>query len=450
MLNISTNSIQGRLDAERYSTLKSVEGKKTGKVLIRIFKWAIFLTFVALLLPWTQNVRSGGVVSTLLPDQRPQLIQSIIAGRIDKWYVREGQFVEKGDTIALISEIKDAYFDSQLLDRTREQLDLKKQTVDAYGQKEEAQESQLGAMADQVGLQTEQARIELQQARLRVENDSIGYIAAKINYETAKYQFERMDTLFRQGLKSMVDLEGRNLQMQQAKAREVEAKNKWMNSKNDLISLQLEISSIQTKFRNEYSKVLSEKLTTASSRYDAASTVNKLENQLSNYVIRQGFYYIKAPQDGYVTEMFVMGIGETVKEGQQIASIMPADYQLAVEIFVNPVDLPLMNIGQHVRLQFDGWPSIVFSGWPNVSYGTFGGEIYAVDQFISPNGKYRILVKPSEDSEPWPNALRFGGGANAMILLKDVPLWYELWRKINAFPPDYYKPQNAQGNDQKK
>jgi hypothetical protein len=40
-----------------------------------------------------------------------------------------------------------------------------------------------------------------------------------------------------------------------------------------------------------------------------------------------------------------------------------------------------------------------------------------------------------------------GGGANGIALLKDVPIGYELWRNINGFPPEYYKP--AAGDDLK-
>ena len=89
-------------------------------------------------------------------------------------------------------------------------------------------------------------------------------------------------------------------------------------------------------------------------------------------------------------------------------------------------------------MQFDGWPAIVFSGWPNTSYGTYGGEVFAIDNFISPNGKYRVLVAQDPNDHEWPDALRVGAGASSMTLLNDVPVGYELWRQINAFPPDYY------------
>ena len=274
---------------------------------------------------------------------------------------------------------------------------------------------------------------------MKVQNDSIAYEAAKINYITAKRQYDRIDSLYQQGLKSLIDLEKRNLKLQETKAYEVEAKNKWMNSRSELIALRIEVNNIQTKFRNDYAKVQSEKYTTLSNQFDAESMVNKLKNQYSNYEVRSGFYYILAPNDGYITKTYYTGIGETLKEGAPLVSMMPTNYQLAVELYVDPIDLPLLKRGQHVRIQFDGWPAIVFSGWPNVSYGTYGGTIYAIDQYLGENGKYRVLVRPDKKDHPWPAALRYGSGTKTMILLNDVPIYYELWRKINGFPPDYYK-----------
>ena len=110
---------------------------------------------------------------------------------------------------------------------------------------------------------------------------------------------------------------------------------------------------------------------------------------------------------------------------------------------MRPIDLPLVHIGEKVRVQFDGWPAIVFSGWPNVSYGTYGAEVVAVERFISENGKFRVLLAPDPDDHPWPKDVRAGSGAFTMALLDDVPIWFELWRQLNGFPPNYYQPQDA-------
>ena len=83
-----------------------------------------------------------------------------------------------------------------------------------------------------------------------------------------------------------------------------------------------------------------------------------------------------------------------------------------------------------------------------MSVGTYGGSIVAIDNFISTNGKYRILVAPDPDSDPWPDGIRVGSGVSAMALLKDVPIWYELWRKVNGFPPDFYR-ANESGTSEK-
>lgn len=450
MLNISKHSVSQFIDKERYDALKHVESKQSGKVFRRIIYATMIVGLIILFLPWTQNIRSNGSVSTLRPDQRPQTINSIIGGKIEQWYVQEGDFVHKGDTLLRLSEIKDDYFDDQLLERTENQLDLNKQSIGMYDDKIKTQTAQLSVLEEQRDLKLKQLAIKIEQTTLKVQNDSVTYSAARINLEIANYQYNRMDSLYQKGLKSLTDLEKRNLKLQSTKAYEIEARNKWLNSQNDLVNLQIELANTKMKYQSDVNKLLSDQFSTQSAKFDTETNVNKLANQLSNYEFRNGLYFITAPQDGYITKTNYTGLGEILKEGAEIITLMPARYDLAVEIFVDPIDLPLIRRKEKVRLQFDGWPAIVFSGWPNASHGTYGGMIYGIDQFISPNGKYRVLIAPDPDDYPWPDALRFGGGTSAMILLKDVPIWYELWRNINGFPPDFYKPIDQSANKDKK
>jgi adhesin transport system membrane fusion protein len=177
--------------------------------------------------------------------------------------------------------------------------------------------------------------------------------------------------------------------------------------------------------------------------------VTKLENEYTNYEMRNELYYVRAPQSGIINKALQRGIGETFKEGDRLVSIMPAEYDMAVETFVEPLDLPLVHIGEKVRIQFDGWPAIVFSGWPNVSYGTYGGIVVAKETFISDNGKYRVLLAPDPGDQEWPREVRVGSGASTIALLEDVPIWYELWRQLNGFPPNYYKPGNGTAKAEK-
>lgn len=438
MLNISKTSVSEFVTVKKFSSLESVERKKSGKILPRLIYSTLILFVIILFLPWTQNIRSNGFVTTLKPDQRPQSITSVIAGQIEKWYIKEGDQVKRGDTLLKIKEIKDDYFDENLLSRTNDQVELKRESILSYQDKVNVLNEQLNLLKDQRDISLSQTEIKIQQAKLKVQNDSSAYIAALANYQTSNYQYNRQDSLYRQGLKSLTELEAKNLKLQETRAYEVEAKNKWLNSKNELNSLKIELMNIALKYETDFSKIQSDKFSTISAKLEAESNLSKLENQYSNYSYRNGLYYILAPQDGFVRKTISAGIGELIKEGQEILTFMPENYDLAIEMFVEPIDLPLINIHEKVRIQFDGWPAIVFSGWPNTSYGTYGGTIYAVDQNISENGKYRVLVIPDPNDNEWPEELRVGSGTSNMLLLNDVPIWYELWRNINGFPPDFY------------
>lgn len=438
MLNISKNSVRSHVNISHYESFKMVQPPDRS-VRIRRVLWTMAVVLLGMLfLPWTQNIRAKGYLTALKPEQRPQTIQSVIGGRIEKWYVQEGDFVEKGDTILFISEIKDEYFDPELVSRMEQQIRAKQQAVVAYSEKITALENQIRALEANNKVKRMQAQNKLLQAGFKVESDSMNLEAIKINFEVAKQQFARMEELFKEGLRSLTEYETRKLRFQQDQASLVAAQNNLLSSRNELLNAQMELAAIDNDFMEKLAKANSDRSSAMSNLFEAEGTVAKMQNQLSNYQIRVGMYYIIAPQSGYVTQAVRVGIGENIKEGTEIVSIMPESYDLAVEMFIDPVDLPLIRTGNKVRFIFDGWPAIVFSGWPQLSNGTFGGKVFAIDRFISQNGKYRVLVVPDPEEEPWPEALRVGSGAEGIALLQDVQIWYEIWRQLNGFPADYY------------
>lgn len=441
MLNISNKKVAENINQDNYASLRLLNERLVKRILIKVLGVFFIIFLIFMFLPWTQNIQTRGYVTALRPDQRPQTIQSVIDGRLEKWFVQEGDYVAKGDTILFISDIKDEFFDPLLLDRTKDQIKAKESSVNAYMEKVKALDIQIDALLETGKLKLEQAENKLKQANLSVISDSIEYEAAKINYDIAIDQYKRMEELYKEGLKSLTDLETREQTVQRTQAAMISAENKLLKSRNEVINAKVELVSIQAQFRNSVAKAESEKSSAMSNMYNSEADVTKLQNQFMNYSVRSGMYYIKSPIDGYITKAIQAGIGETIKQGQQIISLMPANIEMAIEMYVKPIDLPLLVKGQPVRIQFDGWPAIVFSGWPNTSYGTYGGRVFAIDNFISENGYYRVLVKPDYEDFPWPDALRVGGGTRNLLLLKDVPIWYELWRQLSGFPPDYYKPQ---------
>lgn len=204
------------------------------------------------------------------------------------------------------------------------------------------------------------------------------------------------------------------------------------------------------EYNSKIAKALSDRFSTVSEMYNAEGELNKTRIQYENYAQRSQYYYIVAPQDCYITKAIKPGIGETVKEGDAIVSIMPADFAIAAELYIRPMDLPLIQLGSEVRFIFDGWPAFVFSGWPNQSVGTYKGKVVAIDNTVNEKGEYRILAAADPDDRPWPDALRPGSGARGIALLDHVPVWYEIWRKLNGFPPDYYQREEEEGKQDDK
>ncbi|WP_400080992.1 HlyD family secretion protein [Winogradskyella sp. R77965] len=450
MLNISNNPLNKKVDLSTFKSSNRVFHGRYYKYFNRFLGAFAIMGLIILFLPWTQNITGRGNVTTLTPDQRPQNIQSPIPGRIEQWFVREGDFVAKGDTIMKISEVKSEYFDPNLVERTAQQRNAKALSVGSYGEKVKALDRQITALINDRGLKLKQARNKLMQSKLKVQSDSIDLEAANTNKQIAQSQFDRTVALLKDGLKATRDVEDKRLKLQETEAKLISQENKLLTSKNEVINAQVEISRVTASYADKISKAQSDKFTAQSSQFDTEAQVTKLDNQYSNYKMRNALQFVTAPYDGYINKALRGGVGQTFKEGESLVGIMPAQVDLAVETFVEPIDLPLLNLGEKVRVQFDGWPAIVFSGWPNISYGTYGAKVVAIENFISENGKFRVLLAPDEEDHEWPKDIRAGSGAFTMALLNDVAIGYELWRQLNGFPPDYYQPEGAAKTKPKK
>ncbi len=416
----------------------------------RLKLWIVgFLVLLVLtvFLPWTQNIRSTGTVTTLFQEQRPQQLMSVNPGKIIKWFVKEGDYVKKGDTLIQLADIKDDYLDPNLVGRTEEQLVAKKQKAEFYVDKVEATDNQITAMEAGRELKISSLRNKLEQLRRKIQSDSAEWQAAIIDQNIAKLQYQRAKEMLDQGIISLVDFERRTASFQKAQASLTEKLNKYQNTTQDLVITQIDISNVQQDVAEKVMKARGEQASAQSDRAGTIAEVAKLENQVQNYRIRGSQRWLIAPQDGQIINAAKAGINEIVKEGEMIVHIVPDQVDYAVELFVKPFDLVLVDTGQKVRFVFDGYPAIVFSGWPSASSGSFGGKVIAVETNRSTNGLFRLLVVEDPRDRPWPPDLKMGTGAVGFALLKDVPIWYELWRNLNGFPPDFYKPSASEKKD---
>jgi membrane fusion protein, adhesin transport system len=433
MLNLSKNSIVKLTKIEDLETLRVLQTPKASKLLAKWVVGILALLFLIMFLPWQQNIRGNGKVTALDPENRPQQVETVIAGRIEDWRVQEGQYVHRGDTIMRISEVKDKFFDPEMLSRLKEQMNAKEASIEAKENKVQALENQIEALHNLLKFKLQQMNNKIKQAQIKVQEDSI-------NYEIAKNQLDRFQVLYDSGNISLN-------KYQQYELKVVETQAKYQNTQNNFAIVLVDLSTLEAEMMDKISKAESDLAATISDLNDAKGSLYKLRINYANMSKRNEQYTIIAPQDGHVVKALKTGIGETIKEGEPVVTVMPERPDIAVELYVKAMDVPLLEKAREVRLEFDGWPALQFAGWPNVAVGTFGGRIQVIDYVDSKNGTYRILVTPDPDQEPWPEQLRMGSGVYGWAMLDEVPIWYEIWRQLNGFPPSLEEEPGKKENE---
>ncbi|QDV17211.1 hypothetical protein Pan153_18460 [Gimesia panareensis] len=444
------------------SSMPSLRLVRSSRLARRIAK-VLFLMLIATILlmmfaPWQQSVTGTGNVLAYSPDQRQQVIQATIKGKIARWgdEIYENAQVKKGQVIAEIRDLDESYaarLDMQLLN-SRQAVTAAGQHLEASQRALEASKTIVESYRDQV-----QAYETVKQETIAAQDSYIEVAAKKVKAEQQKLleleaaipqlqaEFDRMKTLYAENNIALQKLQEVQRKLKEAMSKAKGAEFYYAAAKDELAGkqsernakiqkAQAEIDKAKALLRKANGDVSKAESDIAKSRQE----LNKAEKDVLDMqvkVSRQQNQIIKAPFDGYIVHI-TPNLGTAIlKQGDPICTIVPFTKDRSVQIWLDGNDAPLVEPGRHVRLQFEGWPAIQFAGWPSVAVGTFGGEVVSVDAIDDGRGKFRILVRPDPDDQPWPQDrfLRQGVRANAWVLLNQVPLWYEVWRKLNGFPP---------------
>lgn len=171
-------------------------------------------------------------------------------------------------------------------------------------------------------------------------------------------------------------------------------------------------------------------------RYQHELAQANIENvNIDVRIARQKTQNIKAQVAGTIFRRLTGQESVVVKQGDVLAQIIPSTQSRAVELWIDGNDIPFVRLNQKARLQFEGWPAVQFRGWPEIAVGTFGGKVSFIDATDNGMGLFRTVIIPDE---PWPSSrfLRQGVRVRGWVQLSVVPLWYELWRQFNGFPPE--------------
>lgn len=415
------------------STLPAHKLVQSSRMARRLANGLLLLLGISILamlfLPWQQSAKGTGQVVAYVPQERQQTITSPVKGVVTRVAegLREGMRVKKGSLILEI-EPNAANLREQLTSQTQ---DLDQKMATAKVKAEVYARNVIDFQAAQVAaIDAADELISAAKAKWDAENELLpGYEAKELQ---AKLNYDRQKGLADKGIKATVEIEKFKKDWDVAKA-ELEslklkieaAKEEWSAKKNERIQKQRE-----AEVKVDYARAMEQ------DALGQMATIQKEKRDLEIKLAELDRMTIYAPRDGVIFRMPVFERGQMLKEGDDLLTIVPDTSERVVELWVSGNDMPLVRPGDHVRLQFEGWPAIQFAGWPSVAVGTFGGEVAAIDPADDGKGKFRIQVKAANADE-WPSErfLRQGVRANGWVMLRQVSLGYEIWRQLNGFPP---------------
>ena len=412
------------------------------KIALGVF--AMFIVAI-LFVPWTQTVTALGRLSSYSPFDRPQEIHAPISGRIRAWHIDEGTKVKRGDLLVELDDVDPRFMAPDLLLRLDQSIRALEERREAALTQAELLKQQIEEMSNLAVAATTsaQARVEETENRLRSVEQRLA--AAKVAEETASLNLKRSRLLQAEGLVSQRDLElavqdqaaaQAELKAAQASIREVQQARRALRQGRKQIDAELVQRLLDTR---------SQRAVALAEAARVSKDLAELELNRSNAAQRRTAGRIVASIGGTIVRMALVGPGEVVHPGDSLLTIVPLSPTRAIEMWVAPLDAPLLTSNRHVRLLFQGIPAIPLPSWPKLMAGTFDGRIHIVDQSPDVNGRFRFWVTPDPDHRPWPpqDHVRQGSQVRGWVILNRVPLWYELWRRFNLFPPDYYEEDSA-------
>lgn len=392
----------------------------------------VLILFSMLFLPWQQTVKGKGEVIALDPTQRDYAVLSPVDGFVEEFYVHENQFVKKGEPLFKMVDLDKEYLAK--LEKIQEDLKTQHQNTSQEILTTKKQKQQTQEYLDH-GVEVYLHKIA--QAKERLESLGLHQIALEKNYEITKNNFERMESLYKKGIESQ-----RNYELSHNLYTKAQA-----DLKKNKLDQEIEKKNI-TIAQKEQKKFLSETNTKVDSFTNALlSADNRLKSltqQLANHSVTMERYknsQVVAPKDGYVVRIFKNDQNRYIKKGEDVLHFSPSVTKKAIRLKVTDFNMPLIKEGLPTRIMFYGWPALQISGWPKIQFGSFGGVVSKVEHISHEKGYYYAYVVESKE-EPWPKGddLRIGTQASVYVRLSTVPIWYQLWRLMNALPPQMVTP----------
>lgn len=419
----------------------------------------MFTLLAMLFAPWQQSIRGEGTVIAFNPAERPQSVEAPVKGRLAMFGegIQENAFVKKGQLLFRIEDQDPLYLNRLGQQVTNAQAALtvaESQLKSARTLRDNNLRIVEFATEELENLRTARDEVVasydllIEQANNEVLAKQSALTAAEAKRWQAEADYERQKQLFSEGIKSELKAQEAEQKFRDAEAyvlvaeQEVAGKLNGVGAKQrereaKLQEWQAKIAKVQSQLEKARADVAKAEIDIDKTTGDIADKRTKLLDQQRKLAVQET-QDVLAPSDGWVMNIAVLETSSIVKPGDKLCWFVPKTERPAVQVWVSGNDAPLIEPGRHVRLQFEGWPAVQFAGWPSVAVGTFGGTVSLIDSTTeNGQGKFRVVIEPDPDDISWPEYpyLRQGVRSYGWVLLDQVPLGYEVWRRMNGFPP---------------
>ena len=411
-----------------------------GRLLLLVF---LATPFLLAFVPWQQTVMCRGTVIAYAPVERMQVLTARISGQVRTWHVVEGTRVKMNDPVVDIED-NDPELEGRLEAQRRflrDRLEAAREEVAENAAAVAAQESARAAAVKAAEANREAARKSIEVAAQTVANAQFAR-----QFELDRY--EMFDDLFNNpqfgGLESRLSRDEARMRSDRATTDTDKARAELQRAEAALLTQEALLLQADAAGLSAIAVARSNLRKGEQNLFGIERDLQDIDNRIERFKARN----VVAPCDGIVYRVAanVGQGGQYVKEGDELCTIVPDTTDRVAELILDGIDAPIVlayadRTGSmpHVRLQFEGWPAVQFSGWPELAIGTFGGKVRQVDAAGMGGGRFRVLVEPEQrlpgDAWPSPEFLRQGNQAVGWVFLNRVTLGYEIWRRLNGFPP---------------
>lgn len=319
------------------------------------------------------------------PEGSVHAVQHLEGGQIKKIHVQEGQVVDQGAPLVLMRETA-AMADLEQLRIRRAALALTLERYDAllerrqpdFGEfgnaypilREDQQKAynaavtQAQASKDELG-----ARIALRGAEVKGFEDQLGSIEQQMRIIDQQIAMKK-ELLDQQLVARSVYLEVLR-QKEKLNENRVTTKGQLQAARESLEETRIKLAELDTELDRNLSQ---ERSKVSAEHEELGEVIGKQKDKVKRLVVR-------APVRGVVQSLNVKSIGQVVKPGEAIASLVPLESELVAEVQIRPDDIGHVAIGHEANVKI--------TTFDPVKYGAIKGQLRHISAttFLTEDGK---------------------------------------------------------------